>query len=89
MGVYDPNLNGGYGGYRSNPYTMKGVPDIVCIINGMFVGFEVKTTKGRVSPDQLLFKKRCERAGGIYHVVRSADEALKLLASLGSPTKLR
>lgn len=78
MPVWDPKLNSGYGAYRSHG-GMKGVPDIICIINGQFVGIEVKAGKDRISSDQLLFKKRCERNGGKYLVARSVADVDKLL----------
>ena len=65
--------------YRSH-VGLKGVPDIICIIpqgeegSGIFTGFEVKTPRGRQSPDQILFEKRCKRAGGRYYVVRSVED---------------
>lgn len=63
-GTWDPKLQI----YRSNPYIMPGAPDIICIIDGFFVGIEVKTPKGKQSADQILFEKRCKRHGGKYTV---------------------
>ena len=71
--IFDPKLNNGYGSYRSHS-GMKGVPDIICIINGQFVGIEIKAGKDRISPHQALFKKRCERNGGKYLVVRQPED---------------
>jgi len=56
--TYDPKLNSGYGGYRAHA-GMKGVPDIICIIKGQFVGIEIKAGKDKMSPDQIIFKNRC------------------------------
>lgn len=53
---------------------MKGVPDIICIIDGRFVGFEVKSSTGRQSVEQEIFQERCEKELGFYRVVRSVDE---------------
>jgi len=77
--VHDAKLNSGYGGYRSNPSLMKGVPDIILIADdGVFVGLEVKTPKGVQSADQMLFERRCKLKGGRYHVVRSVEEVVHL-----------
>jgi len=76
--IFDPKLNNGYGAYRSHS-GMKGVPDIICIIAGQFVGIEIKAGKDRISPDQVLFKKRCERNGGKYLVVRNPEDVDILL----------
>lgn len=70
--VYDPNI-GNYGGYRSHN-GLKGVPDIICIIKGQFVGIEIKAGADRLSPDQIHFKKRCERNGGKYLVVKDVKD---------------
>jgi len=56
----------------SSPYNMPGQPDIIAILpGGIFCGVEVKTPKGKQSPDQILFQKRLERAGGVYIVARN------------------
>lgn len=65
--------------YQSNPYVMKGTPDIIAIINGKFVGIEVKTKTGKMSADQVLFKKRLEANGGVYVLARSVDNVAHLV----------
>lgn len=76
--VHDPHLNSGYGGYRSHS-GLKGVPDIICIVNGQFVGIEVKAGKDRLSADQIHFKTRCEYNGGMYIVAKSVADVDILL----------
>ena len=70
--VYDPKLRQ----YRAmGEYALKGVPDIIVVdAYGLFIGIEVKSSKGKLSPDQLLFKKRLEKKGGIYIVARSVKD---------------
>lgn len=71
MGTYDPKL----GIYRSNPYTLKGVGDILGILpDGRFLSVECKSSTGKASADQLLFVKRCTLLGGLCVVVHSLDE---------------
>ena len=53
-----------------------GSPDIVCVINGQYVGLEVKNSTGKQSPHQLQFHQSLEQAGGAYYVVRSLDDAI-------------
>ncbi len=77
LAIFDPKMNG----YREHN-GLKGVPDILAVINGRFVGFEIKTPKGRQSADQLLFQKRVERHGGKYFIIRSLDEVKKALAAI-------
>jgi len=60
------------------PSTNKGMADIhATIVVGnipVSVWFEVKTKKGRLSPNQKAFQESVEAAGGYYYVVRSIDE---------------
>ena len=72
--------NSKLGMHISSPYNMPGQPDIIAILpGGIFCGIEVKTLKGKQSPDQILFQKRLERAGGVYIVARSIEDVDKLL----------
>lgn len=65
--------------YRALPkYTPKGISDIIVIIKGIFYGLEVKTDKGRQSPEQKIFQEDVERSGGKYFIVRSIDDVIKL-----------
>jgi len=60
------------------PSTNKGMADIhATIVVGnipVSVWFEVKTKKGKLSPNQKAFQESVEAAGGYYYVVRSIDE---------------
>lgn len=63
----------------SNPYVMRGTPDIIAILpEGIFCGIEVKNHKGKQSPDQVLFHKRIEALGGIYILARNVDDIMHL-----------
>jgi len=65
--------------YRAMPaYAMRGVPDIILIRNGTFVGLEVKQATGRLSPEQRIFQEEVQKAGGEYHVVHSIEEVIAL-----------
>jgi len=76
--VWDKSLNSGYGGYRAFA-GMKGVPDIICIIDGQFVGVEIKVGKDKLSTDQVLFKRRTIRNSGQYLVVKQIEDIDPLL----------
>jgi hypothetical protein len=39
-------------------HAMRGVPDIILIRNGKFIGLEVNTPTGRLSDDQIEFRHR-------------------------------
>lgn len=65
--------------FRSMPkHSMRGVPDIILIDGGHFVGLEVKKRTGRQSPEQKLFEKKLTEAGGSYHIVHDVEEVQKL-----------
>jgi Holliday junction resolvase len=51
-----------------------GVPDIVGICRGRFVGIEVKTAKGKLSEHQEQFRDAIVREGGLYILARSTDD---------------
>ena len=71
--IYDPKI----GGYRAQT-GINGLPDIICVLSGVFTGIEVKT-KTRQSPDQILFQKRHELNGGRYILARSVEDVKKSL----------
>lgn len=62
-----------------NPYTGRGVPDLMMIYRGYFIGLEIKTKKGVQSDDQKEFQAKCMKAGGFYFVIRSVEEAKLIL----------
>lgn len=60
----------------------EGLPDVIVIIppNGMFLGLEIKSAKGKLRPSQIEFAKKVTNAGGIYRVVRSLEQAQNAVA---------
>lgn len=54
-------------------------PDMVGQQVAIFTAIEVKTPKGKASPEQNLFLKLLNDAGGIGFIARSVDEALERL----------
>ncbi len=67
---------------QASPYAMNGCPDIICIYNGLFVGLELKSPKGKQSDSQLEFQRRVEAANGVYEVVRSIEDAAAVFQRL-------
>lgn len=59
---------------RMPKYSKTGLPDIIIIKDGFFIGLEVKVAKGKQSPNQKLFEKESKEAGAEYYVVRSIDD---------------
>ena len=56
--------------------SINGLPDIVAIIAGKYIGIEVKAPGGKMRPAQSEFKQQLEAARGIYWVFDSLDEAI-------------
>jgi len=57
----------------------KGAPDLIGIYRGRFVGLEIKTRTGRVTAEQNVFLNTVRAYGGLAGVVRSLDDALRIL----------
>lgn len=55
-----------------------GSPDIVCVINGQYVGIEVKKPGGKQSDNQKMFQEKLEQAGGKYILAYSLDDIIKI-----------
>lgn len=60
----------------------KGAPDIVCVVNGRYVGIEVKGPKGKQTDDQLNFSDSLRAAGGYYILARSVEEVILAIAEI-------
>ncbi|SRR5260221_6482461 len=56
-----------------------GSPDIVCVIDGMYVGIEVKGTGGRQSDNQKEFELRLQAAGGEYILAYTIEDVQKFI----------
>jgi hypothetical protein len=70
-----PTYDKAGGFFRAMPkHAMRGVPDIIVVKDGKFIGIEVKTKDGRLSADQIAFGRRCEEDGATYIVARSIDD---------------
>lgn len=57
----------------------RGVPDILCCINGKFVGVEVKGDGDRLSASQTEQIKRINTANGTAYVVGSLNDFKKVM----------
>lgn len=67
------------GAFRALPkHTPKGIPDIIVIQQGRFIGLEVKRKDGRLSEDQVWFAKLSKQHGAQYEVVRSIEDVQRL-----------
>ena len=55
----------------------NGSPDIVCVIDGQYVGIEVKGEKGKQSDSQKVFQVLLENAGGKYVLVYTLEDLIE------------
>lgn len=70
-----PSFDSKTGRVRNMPkYSRNGVPDIILIKDGKFIGLEVKSEKGRQSDSQKQFQQDLEQSGGSYYIVRSIED---------------
>ena len=61
-----------------------GVADFTIIVNGGVHFLELKTSKGRLSTDQIVFSEDAERAGASFHVAHSLDDVIDTLNRIGA-----
>ena len=69
-------------GFRRADAFNVGMPDIVCVIRGRFIGIEVKSAIGRQSPEQHEWQERIKKAGGVYILARSWTEIERAISSI-------
>ena len=62
----------------SNGFGKSGIPDIIAIVDGHFVGIEVKSATGKPTELQKICGRQIEEAGGTWLVV-SNDVTLEVL----------
>jgi Holliday junction resolvase len=51
----------------------KGIPDVIGIYKGRFIGVEVKIGADRQSDDQKLREQEIVKAGGLYYIAKDFD----------------
>jgi hypothetical protein len=75
------NNSGGFKDANNHFYRFGalGSPDIIAVVNGQFVGIEVKAPGGKQSDHQISFQKRLEAAGGKYVLAHSLDDVIEAL----------
>lgn len=56
-----------------------GLPDIIVILEGKFVGLEVKTETGRATELQLRMQEAIRIAGGVYEFVTSVQDVEEII----------
>lgn len=70
--------------YRAMPkFSMKGIPDIIVLFRGTFIGLEVKRPEQKPTEEQMGFATRCFLNGGYWYCVDSLA-AVKAIQALQS-----
>lgn len=78
--IYRINFDGGFVqrvnvvSVRGHFATNKGMPDVVGMYRGAFVGVEIKTGRDKQSEQQQEWQRRCEIAGGRYFIARQWEQ---------------
>lgn len=67
-------------------YGMEGGADIQGSFDGRWIGVEMKSKAGRQRSSQSVFQRNIERAGGLYLIARSAEEAVDGVWQALAPT---
>lgn len=62
-----------------NSFHIKGVSDVLGVIEGRLIAIEVKNDKGKLSPEQRIFLTRINQEGGVAFVARSIDQVAREL----------
>lgn len=71
---YLDSLGAYYLKVHGSAYQPAGTPDLLCSVNGRFVGIEVKKPKGGIVSELQKFKiKEIQNSGGIAFVANSLD----------------
>lgn len=65
---------------HGGPYQQPGLPDLVCILDGQTMWFEVKTAVGKLTKLQRHCHQQIRNHGGLIAVVRDVETVKALLA---------
>ena len=57
----------------------KGSTDIICVIDGKFIGIECKGTGGKQNDNQIAFQQDLEKAGGKYILAFDLETVIEKL----------
>lgn len=66
VGIWDAKR----GVYRKGG-TVKGIPDIIGVLDGRFIGIEIKYGTDRQSADQKVVEAEIQSAGGVYFIAKT------------------
>jgi hypothetical protein len=71
---------------HGGPFQARGIPDLLCCVDGRFAGIELKRGPRDLTAYQQVMLRKIREAGGIAFLARSVEEAINgLKKALGSP----
>jgi len=77
--TYLQKLGWYYRAIAANQFTRGGIPDAFAIKNGVTLFIEVKSEKGKLSPEQIQTGSEINSHGGNYIVARSVEDVIEYL----------
>jgi len=77
VGVFDPVKR-----IHRTSNQAKGLPDIIGIVNGRFIGIEIKIGADRQSEHQKDREAEINKAGGLYWIIKDFDTFHKLFKEI-------
>lgn len=63
-------------------FGVPGMADLLVLVQDRYAWIEVKSARGRQSPEQVRFQRAIEAIGGVYAIARSADDAAEVVRHL-------
>jgi hypothetical protein len=79
---YRQNVGGAKFGAQWVKFGLKGLPDVVVIVSGIYVGLEFKRPGGFLSEAQEFCKQLIKNAGAEYVEVKSLEDAQRVIADV-------
>lgn len=80
---YITRIGGFWSIVQGGPYSKPGDPDLICCVDGRYVGIEAKTPTGKPTELQLQRGREIEQAGGIWILARSVEDVRDGLIARG------
>jgi hypothetical protein len=62
-----------------DPYTMRGMPDILCFYQNKIYFIECKANKNKQSPEQITFQKYCIASGITYILAYDVQDVISVI----------
>lgn len=63
-------------------FSAVGSLDIICVVDGLYVGLELKAPRGKQSDRQQAFQHQLEEAGGVFVLAHSLEDVIRALEDI-------